>query len=306
MIKSKFVGCLLGSALGDAIGELAFKYRNSQRLHEAIDEVSILRYTDDTAMAIGIAEVLCERRDLDEKSLGDRFKQNFEKEPWRGYGPGPPKVFSLADRGYSYTEAASMLFDGSGSFGNGAAMRIAPVGLFFYDSPDLIGKSHSQAALTHAHILGKDGAAVLAKAIAEAVKHERGEGVSVKAFCNEIVSAVSTKEFSKKISDVNSLMNSGSSRTNAKEILGTNVTAHGSVPFSIFSFLKNRDSFEGCLLDAVLAGGDRDTIGAMACAISGAYLGADCLPDAWVEKLENASYIKQLAMKMAELKLKKR
>jgi len=97
--------------------------------------------------------------------LGDTFRYNYQKEPWRGYASGPPTIFSMVERsGITYAEASSTLFGGSGSFGNGAAMRIAPVGLFFHNSLDLYGKACISASVTHAHPVGMDGAAVQARA----------------------------------------------------------------------------------------------------------------------------------------------
>ena len=55
--------------------------------------------------------------------------------------------------------------------------------------------------------------------------------------------------------------------------MGQSVKIHESLPFAIYAFLAHPHSFEGCLLDTVLSGGDRDTLGAMAGAILGAYLG---------------------------------
>jgi len=53
---------------------------------------------------------------------------------------------------------------------------------------------------------------------------------------------------------------------------------------------------------ATLHGGDRDTLGAMACAISGAYLGIESIPQSWRQKLENLSYIEDLALKLSEVR----
>jgi ADP-ribosyl-[dinitrogen reductase] hydrolase len=50
-----------------------------------------------------------------------------------------------------------------------------------------------------------------------------------------------------------------------------------------------------------LNGGDADTLGAMACAISGAYLGAEAIPRAWREKLENRQAIEELAVRLARM-----
>jgi poly(ADP-ribose) glycohydrolase ARH3 len=76
---------------------------------------------------------------------------------------------------------------------------------------------------------------------------------------------------------------------------------HESLPFALYSFLRHPKSFEDCLFCAILNGGDRDTLGAMACAISGAYLGIKALPNSWIEKLENRSYIEQLALQLTEM-----
>jgi poly(ADP-ribose) glycohydrolase ARH3 len=115
----------VGSALGDAIGELAFRYRAEDDLRARLDQLNELRYTDDTAMSIGLAESIITKGDLEQQDLGDTFRRNFLKEPWRGYASGPPTIFSLVERyGATYREAAKSLFGGEGSLGNGAAMRI--------------------------------------------------------------------------------------------------------------------------------------------------------------------------------------
>jgi hypothetical protein len=51
--------------------------------------------------------------------------------------------------------------------------------------------------------------------------------------------------------------------------------------------------------------GDRDTLGAMACAVSGAYLGVEAIPQAWREKIENGQHIEGLAIKLAEMRGRK-
>lgn len=81
-----------------------------------------LRWTDDTHMALTLAQVLRDANGtLETQQLGDAFAAAYAVEPWRGYGAGPPQVFALASRGMTYVEAAGSLFGRSGSFGNGAA-----------------------------------------------------------------------------------------------------------------------------------------------------------------------------------------
>ncbi|NOZ28966.1 MAG: hypothetical protein GXP39_13070 [Chloroflexi bacterium] len=299
---AKFVGGMVGSALGDAIGELAFRYRDGARLRAVIAQADILRYTDDTAMAIGVAESIIERGGLDEQHLGDTFRANFHREPWRGYASGPPTVFALVERyGLSYSEAARRLFGGQGSFGNGAAMRIAPVGLFFHDVPDLYEMARASAVVTHAHPVGIDGAAVLAYAIAQAVRLDPDEPFHVEPFIQSLVEFARTEEIREKMHLVAACISQEVPASEAARHLGQTVAVQESMPFAVYAFLRHPKSFEACLFCAVLHGGDRDTLGAMTCAISGAYLGADAIPADWRTKLENGRYIEELARQLERL-----
>ena len=159
-LKSKFLGGMIGCALGDAIGEIAFMYPKEDLLCSKVDSEKVLRYTDDAAMALGIAESIIKEGEINQQQLGNMFKDNFEQEPWRGYASGPPTIFSMVRKlGITYTEAARRLFGGSGSLGNGAAMRIVPVGLIYYKDADIYDKAVATAEITHAHPVGVDGAA---------------------------------------------------------------------------------------------------------------------------------------------------
>ncbi|MFX0067152.1 MAG: ADP-ribosylglycohydrolase family protein [Candidatus Hermodarchaeota archaeon] len=306
-LESKFLGGMLGSALGDCIGELAFDYKDEASLIQIVKEIPLLVYTDDTAMAIGLAESLLSTQGrLDLEHLGTTFKRNFRHEPFRGYASGPPSIFSTVDQtGASYVEIAQNLFGGTGSFGNGAAMRITPLGLFFFDSPDLYEEAKRSAIVTHAHPLGIDGAALLAKAISLMVLKDPEDKEKIAEsndFWDTIQNFVQTKEFGQKIHQMKELLSQDVLREFAASKLGTNVTSLGSVPFSIFSFLKNPYSFETCLLETVLIRGDRDTIGAMVGGLLGSYLGVEAIPMKWLKKLENRHYIEELAKKLFELK----
>jgi poly(ADP-ribose) glycohydrolase ARH3 len=87
----------------------------------------------------------------------------------------------------------------------------------------------------------------------------------------------------------------------AADGIGRTVAVHESMPFAVYSFVRHSQSFEESLLCAILNGGDRDTLGAMACAISGAYLGIEAIPQSLREKLENRSDIEDLALTLAKI-----
>jgi poly(ADP-ribose) glycohydrolase ARH3 len=300
--KSRYLGGMIGSALGDAIGELAFHYPEKDKLCIHLAQLSELHYTDDTAMSVGLAESIVGKGCLDQQDVGETFRHNFGKEPWRGYASGPPTIFSIVKQlGITYTEAARMLFGGAGSFGNGAAMRVVPVGLFFHDSPDLYEMARMSAVVTHAHPVGVDGAAVQAEAIALAVKLDPRRSFPFETFIGTLRDFAKTSEMKEKIRDVQDLVIRREHPSIAADRLGRTVAVHESMPFALYSFLRHPKSFEDCLFCAILNGGDRDTLGAMACAISGAYVGIKAIPESWREKLENRSYIEDLASKLSEI-----
>jgi poly(ADP-ribose) glycohydrolase ARH3 len=300
---SKYAGCLLGSALGDATGELAFHNPSLERLRHKLERVKELIYTDDTAMAIGIVESILERGFLDPEHLGKTFQRNFECEPWRGYASGPPAIFAtVSQTGKTYVEAAKSLFGGRGSFGNGAAMRVAPIGLLYHDAKDLYEIVRLSASVTHAHAVGIDGAAVQAKAVALAVDLDPGQGFSADEFLNSLIDFAKTSQMKDKLRLVQRMITENMSPMRAAQQIGRSVSAHESIPFAIYSFCLQPGSFVSCLFCSILNGGDRDTLGAMACAISGAYLGIDALPQTWLQKLENRVYIQELVRKLTEFK----
>ncbi|MBN2283436.1 MAG: ADP-ribosylglycohydrolase family protein [Deltaproteobacteria bacterium] len=96
-----------------------------------------------------------------------------------------------------------------------------------------------------------------------------------------------------------SLFHDGADHAEAAGVIGKTVAVHESMPFAVYCFLKHHGSFEECLLCAVTNGGDRDTLGAMACAISGAFHGFEKLPSSWTGLLENREYIAGLAEGLA-------
>ncbi|MDH7498959.1 MAG: ADP-ribosylglycohydrolase family protein [candidate division NC10 bacterium] len=303
-LKAKYLGAMVGSALGDAIGEVAFWNRQRERLRVAVEGLEQLRYTDDTAMAIGLAESILEKRHIDQQHLGDTFSRNFFREPGRGYAAGPPTIFSLVrSSGISYVEAARRLFGGEGSLGNGAAMRIAPVGLVFHGSEDLYQAAAASAEVTHAHPVGMDGAAILAWAIGQAVELNPNRGFSSPAFVRGLIDVSRTERNRSKLEQVRALIEDEIPPPIAADQLGRSVAVDESMPFAIYSFLRYPQSFEECLFCATLHGGDRDTLGAMAGALSGAYLGIEAIPSPWRQKLENRDLIEGLAASLYELTL---
>jgi poly(ADP-ribose) glycohydrolase ARH3 len=171
VLLDRFEGCLLGLAVGDALGGLfeaqsadavRARFPTAERLIDYPQEE--IWYTDDTQMTIGVCEALLERGEVVEESLCRAFVANYV--PSRGYGRGARAVLEAMEDGGDYRQVAERHFPG-GSFGNGAAMRVAPVGLLFRDDPGRLWEQARLSALpTHRHPLGVEGAQLLALAVA--------------------------------------------------------------------------------------------------------------------------------------------
>jgi len=278
---------MLGQGLGDAAGELAFAHPGWAHLQAAIDGARTLAWTDDTAMARVLAHHLCTHGEVDPEALGAAFAAEYRRDPGRGYGPGPARVFAEAERLGSYQAAARRLHGGEGSLGNGAAMRAAPVGLFFADDPEALDRNaRLQARVTHAHPLAQDGAALQARAVAEALRGRR-RPVDRAAFLDALEGHVRQREMAAALARVRALLASGAGAGEAARTLGTGVATHRSLPFALWCFLSQPDDWLVVFRCAALHGGDRDTLAAMAGAMAGARLGCGALPRRWLQKLED-------------------
>jgi poly(ADP-ribose) glycohydrolase ARH3 len=299
MLRQKFLGSLVGTAIGDAVGAFSEGWYGTwpEEAREMADRQSRLVYTDDTAMMIGVAESLAEKRGIDAEHMADVFARNYYREPYRGYGPGPPRIFQLMMQGEAWDKAAEMIYPG-GSFGNGSAMRIAPVGVLYHDSvDDLRMVAYESSRITHAHELGKEGAALQACAVALVTGLNPSAPFSGEDFVANLEGFVHHELYKHKIDEMRRLMGE-SDKSRVVSSLGNGIEAFNSVPAAIYSFLSHPGSFEESVLYAISLGGDTDTIGAMNGAIAGAYLGIDSIPERWREKLENREYIEDLARRL--------
>jgi poly(ADP-ribose) glycohydrolase ARH3 len=301
-LRDRFEGCLLGLAIGDALGG-RFEAQSAEAIRARFPSVASLMaypqdeiwYTDDTQMAIGLAEALVERGEVIEESLCRAFVANYT--PSRGYGRGARMVLDAMEEGRDYRSVAENYFPG-GSYGNGAAMRVAPVGLLFRDDHAKLWEQARLSALpTHTHPLGIEGAQLLALAVALCSAAERFDR---DAFFARLLNACESAEYRGKITEAARVRN-----PDDLAALDNRIEALHSAPTAIASFALTPDCFESTIGNVILLGGDTDTLAAMAGALSGAYLGASRLPARLVGLLETSpkgrGYIRQLAGRLFEV-----
>lgn len=297
-LADRWRGALLGTALGDAVGR-PFEGRPAVEPHEVdawLDATERLVWTDDTAMTIALARSLiaCGGR-VDPQHLGDTFADSYHRQPWRGYGAGPPRVFAAAATGVPYVEAAANLFDGGGSFGNGAAMRAAPVAIAGGDDPKRVATlAREQAQVTHAHDLGQDGAALQALATWTVAREPRATpGASI----SSVLDLLDTPEV-REAAEL-ALELGGADVGTVVRRLGNGIAAVEAAPAALAAFLGAPDDPTAVLRRAVCLGGDTDTIAAMAGALCGASVGADALPGGLLTRLEASTELVDLADTLA-------
>jgi poly(ADP-ribose) glycohydrolase ARH3 len=240
-------------------------------------------------MLLGVAEALVVDGEIQPEHLLARFVANYE--PQRGYGPGARRILERAAEGGDWQHLAETVFPG-GSFGNGAAMRVAPVGLVFAHDLDRVAEQARLSALpTHRHPLGVEGAQVLALAVALAA---HGPPLDRSAFYRTLLAHCRTEEFQWQLRAASKLR-----RRHGVGFLGNSLPAHRSVVTAIACFTTCPDSFEDAVVKAIALGDDTDTLAAMTAALVGAHHGVAAIPPGWLERLEDgpkgAAYLRRLA-----------
>ena len=299
-IHDKFLGAMVGGALGDAAGFLAYKYQQRDDLLDRIDHADSLTYTADTVMAIAMAETLIRDGTISSKSLGDSFLKHFANKPWQRQGAEPPEIYRIVEReGIDYVYAARRLFDGEGSYGNGAAMRITPLGLYYHNSAELYEKAQISAEVTHTHPVGIDGAAVFAKALASTVTLRPQRPFSPQSFIDMLINFARTDEIRDKLAMIPPLLEKDVDPAESVSRLGNSVIVQESMPMALFCFLRYPHTYLEAVLCAITHGGERDTMGIMAGALSGSYLGVSAIAEQWRDKLEDVRHIEALARELA-------
>ncbi|MCA9182405.1 MAG: ADP-ribosylglycohydrolase family protein, partial [Planctomycetales bacterium] len=151
-------GLSIGDALGAALGEgVSTEAAGAEADHGALPGTP-WQWTDDTHMALSVVEVLLNYGEIYEDALAERFAQRYSEEPYRCYGEGAAWLLRQYADGESWRELAKEVFQG-GSYGNGAAMRAAPIGAYFASDPATAAdQARKSAMVTHRHPDGQAGA----------------------------------------------------------------------------------------------------------------------------------------------------
>jgi len=324
----KFSGTLMGVSIGDTLGH-PFEGMIRERIYSHFknfkefmkENKKIFRtYTDDTQLTLHTAEALIQGSGFNENNFIREYVSWLDDPP---IGPGFGCISSIRKLKYgiSWKKAAS------NSGGNGTAMRVSPIGLFYCkDIKSLNSAALKSSVITHSHPAASAGAIVIARAIAFLIDKSIKSGFSIEDFFETIISSISGtqekiwEEFIEILNKVKENLNISVeaglikfSQTGVKspffieDYLGkafVHPYTLSTVACAIFIFLKNLESFEDCIVQLATAGGDSDTVGAIGGSLAGAYFGIGNIPEDLINIVKQQKHIikvsEQLYLKFRE------
>lgn len=223
---------MIGAIIGDIAGSVyEFDSVETNDFELMNDDVF---FTDDTILTVAVADAI-----INDKCFGINIKKYSRVYPNRGYG----------DRFQQWIYSDSL--EPYNSYGNGSAMRVAPIGYYYNSIEDVLNKAKNSAVVTHNHIEGIKGAQAVALAIFLARTNHTKEKIK-----HEIENRFNYN-LSRKLKDI-------------EKNYYFDETCQGSVPEAIISFLESTD-FESSIKNAIWLKGDADTQACIAGAIAEAY-----------------------------------
>jgi ADP-ribosylglycohydrolase len=279
-----------GLSIGDAFGEQfihSLAWMGSPNARELPPPT--WKYTDDTEMALAIAEVLGEYGHINQEPLAAAFARRHALDSHRGYGSNTHEVLRAIERGGTWRAAARGACGGRGSHGNGAAMRAAPVGAYFLgDGLETVAtEAHRSAEVTHAHSDGIAGAIAVAVAAAwaaqpsgpacakdrvpaemfEAVLKHTPAGQTRSGIEQAAILPLDTWQFE-------AAMQLGN---------GEQVSAADTVPFCLWMVARHLGDYTEAMWNTVRVGGDIDTNCAIVGGILALAVSPEGIPRGWID-----------------------
>lgn len=296
--ESRYQGCLLGLAAGDALGT-TLEFKSPGSFHPIDDMVgggpfglAPGYWTDDTSMALCLADSLIATRGFDPADQMTRYLRWFKE----GYLSSTGECFDIGNT----VRAALNRFEQDGApnagstyshtAGNGSLMRLAPIPMAYADDPACaIFFAAEMSRTTHGTAECVDACRYYAGLIVAALDGESKDELLSERF----TPFGEPWEFGELSWEVERVANGSFKRYNPPAIKGTGYVVDA-LEAALWAF-HTTDNFRDGALAAVNLGDDADTTGAIYGQLAGAYYGVDAIPDAWRKKLVDVNYIRQQA-----------
>ena len=276
---------LEGLAVGDALGQQYFVF--PEWIEPRTLPVGPWNWTDDTAMAAGLVEVLARHGRIQQDHLATVFARNYAAEPNRGYGGTAHGILRDIGRGRDWRTVAAAAFEGQGSMGNGAAMRVAPLGAYFADDPARVAaEARLSAEVTHAHPDGIAGGIAVAVAAAVAASNIETPDFAPRMWTT--VLDLTPLGPTRSGIEMARRLRADARISSAIRRLGTGegLIASDTVPFCLWIAARHFPNYEEAFWQTVYGLGDRDTTAAIVGGIIAAGVGRDGIPPLWLAERE--------------------
>lgn len=300
-LLSRFKGSLLGLAIGDALGApVEFEPRGS---FPPITEyrgggpfgLMAGDWTDDTSLALCLAESLVERRGFDPRDQAEKYIRWWRE----GHFSCTGNCFDIGNT--TKWSLQRFLETGDPYSGpvdprkatNGSLMRLAPVPLFYHANPtEAVKYSGLSSMTTHGAPAAVDSCRYLGALITGALVGEKKEILLAESY--EPARGIWDKK--PLTSEVDIIAEGSFRRSEPPEIKAAGMAVK-TLEAALWAFNKTPSFEEGCLL-AVNLGDDSDTVGAVYGQLAGAYYGIEKIPTKWTKGLSKSEMIKNLAEKL--------
>ncbi|MFO7906691.1 MAG: ADP-ribosylglycohydrolase family protein [Pirellulaceae bacterium] len=319
MNESQCVGCIVGLAVGDALGFPAEFRRRDQILTDlgpdgitdfvAFHDPRFTRpqfagrghppgtYTDDTQMTVAVAESLLEsgRDDLDQlMSTLAKWFMYWSRSPKNDRAPGGTCLEGCSNlaAGIEWRKAGV-----TSSKGCGSAMRVAPIGLYYEDLEQIADLAGCSSLLTHGHDAAIAGASAAALLVALAAR-----ALSPEAMYEEVDQRCSaqSEDFGRVWHRLRELVDQPPERVLVEGALGEGWVAEEAVASAMYCVWRFPDDFRRAVLTAVNTDGDSDSIGTITGSILGARLGLTAIPAHWRDNVEDSVRLHELGKRLWE------
>lgn len=277
---------LEGLSIGDAFGDCFFSYDDAPTpIQSRLLPNEPWYFTDDTNMALSVYEVLHHHAEISQDELAKSFALHYDAS--RGYGPAMHRLLDKITSGESWQAVSKGLFDGQGSYGNGAAMRVAPIGAYFADDLNkAVDQSRKSAEITHAHAEGIVGAIAVAVAAAIAVKLQNEPLPSRYEFLDMMLPFIPDSEVKSGIRRARDIQTNVVDHVVRMIGNGLQMSAQDTIPFALWCVGESLASFEDAMWLTVSGRGDMDTNCAIVGGIVSLYVGNAGIPQEWINKRE--------------------
>lgn len=286
--RERYRGCLLGLAVGDAVGTtLEFKRPGTFRPITDMTgggpfNLAAGQWTDDTSMALCLAESLIEKKGFDPVDQLERYvrwwKEGHLSSTGRCFDIGNATIGALER--FIRTRTPYCGSTDPQTAGNGSIMRLAAVPMFFAREPaEAIRMAADSSCTTHAAPTAVDGCRYLAALIVGVLRGTGKEELLSDFYCP----VEGYWKANPLVPEIHEVASGSFRRREPPEIKGTGYVVR-SLEAALWAFHKSGSFREGCLLAANL-GADADTTAAVFGQIAGAFYGESGIPKEWIEKL---------------------